>query len=215
MTVLLAAAGRTFLKTFIAALVAYAITFGATEDVNHLPLLLFSVVLAAAAAGITSLQVFVPQLTFSHFIPLPYGAWVDSFVHGFLGSLFVTLPLALTTPDITTKWGLLLPVFVGAVNAGLRALEGSLTLGQFPFIHHGLPAPHVLTVDRGTYYSALHVAVIQAPAVLSSTITSGIEEYSVKPVTTRKTTTVKKPAATVKKKAVAKKPAAKKKPPKG
>lgn len=139
MTKLFERAGAAFLRAF-----AVTFLFAATGILNApneaaAVALAWAALAAAIAAGIRAVQVFVPQLSFASFLPQPIAAWVDSFVRAFVG-VFLTVWLGwLSAPDWSTWKSVALAAVIGAVTAGLRALQGLLTNGESPSPDKGLP----------------------------------------------------------------------------
>jgi hypothetical protein len=138
---LLSATGRAFLRVFVGALVVFAPGVLAAPDLQAMRSLGLAALLASTAAGIRAVQVFVPQLSVRHWIVDPYGEWADSYLHGFLSSLLITLPGALEAPDLAAVRALLTAAIVGAAAAGARALQGTLTVGERPAPRLGLKDP--------------------------------------------------------------------------
>lgn len=138
---LVSAAGRAFLRAFVAALIIYGIGISTAPQLHQTYLIGVSAILGAFGAGIRALQAYVPALSFVKYLGHPYGDWVDSFAHGFLGSLLVTLPGAFGAPDLNTVRSLVIAAIIGAANAGLRALQGTFTIGEAPRPAKGLPPP--------------------------------------------------------------------------
>jgi hypothetical protein len=136
---LLSAAGRAFVRAFLAALIVYAYGVLAAPSLSRIYLVGVSALLGSFAAGIRALQQFVPQLTLAHWLGKPYGDWADSFLQGVLGSLFVTLPGVLGAPDLNTAKALLVSAVTGAFTAGIRALQGFFTKGESPKPASGIP----------------------------------------------------------------------------
>lgn len=141
MVQLLSAAGRAFLRAFAASLLVLGVGVLAAPDLNRAKLLGVAALLGAVAAGIRALQGYVPSLSVAAYLGHPYGDWADSFLHGFLTSLLVTLPGAFGAPDLHTARALAVGAIVGAFNAGMRALQGVLTVGEHPAPAVGVSPP--------------------------------------------------------------------------
>jgi hypothetical protein len=141
MTPLLSAAGRAFARAFGAALIVYAIGALAAPSLDNIKLIGVAALLGCIAAGLRAVQAYVPQIAFAHYLPAPYGAWVDAFLHGFLASLLVTLPGAFGAPDIGTVKSLAIAALLGALTAGLHAVQSFATPGERPTIGGGLTPP--------------------------------------------------------------------------
>lgn len=141
---LLSEAGRAFLKAFGASLLVLLPGVLAAPDLTGAYALGVSAIIAALVGGLGAIQVFVPQLSFKSLFPAQYAfvaLWVDTFARAFIGSL-VTLSVAfLSTPDISVTRAAITGIIVGAVTAGLHALQGLLTPGQQPVPQKGLRVP--------------------------------------------------------------------------
>ena len=142
----LANAGRAFLSAFGAALIVFLPGIFAAPNLDQSYALGVSALLASFAAGLKVLQDFIPFLSWSSLVDQPYAAWLDSFTRGFLSYLIVTLPGILNAPNLSldTAAALLGAVLVGALTAGIRAVEGLTTQGERPITTAGLrgqPAP--------------------------------------------------------------------------
>lgn len=141
MNTLLSAIARTFLRTFAGALIIFAPGVLAAPDVGAARGLGVAALLASIAAGIRSVQAYVPQLTLTHYIGASYGVYADSFLHGFLASLVATVPGVLTTPELNGWRSIAVSVLTGAATAGFRSVQGLLTKGESPAPGTGLPDP--------------------------------------------------------------------------
>lgn len=120
-------AGFVFTTGFIALLNTPDFSLDNVKDLG----VVFLVAVAAAVINFVA-QVF-PFFSFATLgIPQPYAAWLDAFAQAFVGSLVVTLPGALDAPDLSTGLALAVSALIGALTAGVRALEGVLTPGESP-----------------------------------------------------------------------------------
>lgn len=141
MTSLASAAGRSFLRAFFAALVVLSIGVFDAPNLNRIYALGVAALLGAFAAGLRALTAYVPKLSLVALLGHPYGDWADSFLHGFLAALIVTLIGILGAPDLHTARSLAVAGIIGALNAGVRALQGLGTVGEVPFRTFGIPLP--------------------------------------------------------------------------
>ena len=138
---LLSAAGRGFLRAFVAGLLVYGPGISQAPSLHAAYLLGVAALIAAFAAGLRAIQAYVPQVAAATHLGKPYGDWVDSFAQGFIASLIVTLPGITDAPDFSTGRALLVGAILGAVNAGIRAVQGTLTTGEHPSPGTGVNAP--------------------------------------------------------------------------
>lgn len=132
MNALLSAAGRSFLRAFVAAILVLGTGALAAPDLNRMKLLGVAALLGAFSAGIRALQAYVPSISLVAYLGHPYGDWADSFLRAFLAALIVTLPGVLGAPDLHTARALAVAAILGAVTAGVRALQGFFTTGEHP-----------------------------------------------------------------------------------
>lgn len=140
MTKLLERAGASFYRAFGAELIVYLPGILAAPNLDQARALGVAAFGASIAAGCRVLQVFVPQLSFTHLLGQVVGALVDSFARAFIGTFLTLITGALTAPDLATARALGAAALVGAVAAGLRALQGGLTKGEWPAPAKGLAA---------------------------------------------------------------------------
>ena len=129
---LLFAAGTSFLRAFGAAFLVYALGILAAPSLASARSLSIAALLASIAAGLRAIQVFVPQISFDSLVAQPYAAWADSFVRAFLATLLISVTGWLASPDFSTWKAVGLAAVVGAVTAGVRALQGIFTKGDQP-----------------------------------------------------------------------------------
>lgn len=141
MSALLSAAGRAFLRAFLAAILVYATGVLAAPNLNRAYLLGVAALAAALAAGFRSIQAYLPKLSIATYLPAPYGAPADAFLHGFLGALIVSLTGWLGAPDLATARSFAVAAIVGAVTAGVRAVQALLTTGEHPSPGTGVDPP--------------------------------------------------------------------------
>lgn len=129
--------GRAFLVTFL--LAATGILNAPNQEAAVA--LSWAALVASIVAALRAIQVFVPQISFASLFPQPVAAWVDAFTIAFLGSLLTLLTGWLSAPDWSTWKSALMAVVVGALTAGVRALQGLATQGDAPAPSTGLAEP--------------------------------------------------------------------------
>lgn len=132
MTKILERAGASFLRAWVAALIVLLSGILAAPNLTAAYDLGLAALGASIAAGCRALQVFVPQLSFTHLFGQVWGAWADAFTRAFLGTFLTLITGALQAPDLSTARTLATAALVGAVTAGVRALQGLLTKGEWP-----------------------------------------------------------------------------------
>lgn len=120
--------GRVFLVTFLLA----ATGILTAPDLETALGLSFAALIASIVAGLRAIQILIPGLSFAGLLRQPFAAWVDSFVRAFL-AVFITLFTGwLVAPDWTTWKSGVTAVVIGALTAGVRALQGFATSGDEP-----------------------------------------------------------------------------------
>lgn len=124
---LLSSAGRAYLKAFGAALLIYAPGVLAAPNLNQQIAVGVAALMASVAAGVTAIQVFVPQLSIATYLPGLLGEVLDAFLQGFVGSFLITLTGWLHSPDLSTWRSAAAAALTGAATAGLRAIQGKLS----------------------------------------------------------------------------------------
>lgn len=143
MIALLSAAGRAFLRAFIASILVLAPGILSAPNLNRAYLIGVAALVASIASGIRALQAYVPEISLVHYLGHPYGDWADSFLRAFIGSLVITLPGVLGAPDLATGRSLAVGAIIGAFALGIRALQGFVTVGEHPSPGVGLADPEM------------------------------------------------------------------------
>lgn len=136
---LLSEAGRSFLRAFIASLIVLVPGLLAAPSLSQIPALAWAASIASVIAGMKAVQVFVPRLSVGFWLTKvlgsangPYVSLEDSFIRAFVGT-FITLSLGvLAAHSFTEAKSLGIAAVVGAVTAGIRAVEGFFTKGEVP-----------------------------------------------------------------------------------
>jgi hypothetical protein len=141
MRTLLSSIGRAFIFAFAGTFFVFASGLLSAPNFDAARSIGIAATGASIVAGFNAVQVYVPKLTVAHWIGQPAGAWADAFVHGFLGSILITLPGALDAPDLATARAIAVSALAGALTAGARGLEGALTPGETPIPRLGVPEP--------------------------------------------------------------------------
>jgi len=134
---LLSEAGRSFLRAFAGSLLILLPGVLAAPDMNQVLGLATAAIISSVVAGLKAIQVFVPQLSFSAYLPGLKGALLDSFARAFLGSFVVLLQGVLASPDFDTGKAALIAALIAAVTAGIRAVQGLFTSGEEPAPNSG------------------------------------------------------------------------------
>lgn len=141
MTTTLGAAGRAAARAFVAALITYGLGILAAPTLSRAYLFGVAAIGAAVVAFLRGIQAYLPKLDLTTYLGSPFGDWADSFLQAFVASLVVTLPGIFGAPDLNTSKSLAVAAILGALNAGLRAVQGLLTKNEFPAKGVGLADP--------------------------------------------------------------------------
>jgi hypothetical protein len=120
--------GRAFFITFLLAVTGIL----SAPDQTAAVALSLAALVASIVAGLRAIQVFIPQISFSEFLPQPIAAWVDAFALAFLASFVTLLTGWLAAPDWSTWKSALTAVVIGALTSAVRALQGLATVGDQP-----------------------------------------------------------------------------------
>jgi hypothetical protein len=123
MVVTLENAGRAFLKVFLPALLVVAIGITTQPNLDRATAVGIAGLFSALAAGLSALQTWVPQITFVYLVGQPAGRYLDAFAHGFVGAFLTAIIGILNEPDLTAWKALVVGAVVGAITAGLQAVE--------------------------------------------------------------------------------------------
>lgn len=136
---LLFAAGTAFLRAFGMGFLVYVTGILAAPNLATARTLSIAALLASIAAGFRAIQVFVPAISFETLgAKQPFAAWADSFTRAFLASFLITITGWLATPDLSTWRSVGLAAIVGALTAGVRAIQGLLSPSESPAAGKGL-----------------------------------------------------------------------------
>lgn len=141
---LLSEAGRSFLRAFGGSLIVLFPGILAAPNMSGAVALGIAALVASLAAGLKAIQVFIPQLTFAALFPARfavYALWVDSFARAFLASFIVSIVGLLSMPTLDFGKSIIVGVIVGAITAGIRAVQSLLTPGEGPNPQAGLQTP--------------------------------------------------------------------------
>lgn len=138
---LLFAAATSFLRSFGITFVGFAVGILGATNLSSARALSIAALAASVAAGLRTIQIFIPQLSFAAFLPQPWAAYVDAFARQFLAVGTPTLAGWLAAPNWGAWHSALLGILTGAAVAGIRAIQGLLTPGNSPAPSTGLPTP--------------------------------------------------------------------------
>jgi hypothetical protein len=119
-------AGRAFLRAFLAAALTYSTGVLAAPNLNQAYALGVAALAASVAAGLAAVQAYVPALTFKG----TYAELLNSFTRAALAAFLVSVIGILNAPDLSVGKSAIVGVVIGAISAGLRALQGAATPGD-------------------------------------------------------------------------------------
>jgi hypothetical protein len=140
-TALLSAAGRAFLRAFLASILVLSVGVFAAPDLNRMRLLGVAALLGSLVAGIRAVQAYRPKFSLVAYLGHPFGDWADSFLHAFVAALLTMTIGILGAPDLHTARAFAVAGILGAFNAGVRALQGFLTANEHPSPGIGVAEP--------------------------------------------------------------------------
>lgn len=149
MLALLSEAGRSFLRAFGGSLLVLLPGVLAAPNLNGTIALGIAALVASLAAGLKTIQVFIPRLSFKSLLPARLALWgnyVDSFARAFVAAFVVSVLGWLAMPDLSVSKSLVVALLVAAVTAGIRAVQGLLTKGDVPNPDTGLDVPNASPV---------------------------------------------------------------------
>jgi hypothetical protein len=138
---LLGEAGRSFLRALVGSLIILLPGVLAAPNLDKTYALGVAAFISLFTALIKTIQVFLPKTSFTTWLGEPLGPLVDSFTRVFLGTLIVLLPGLSNTPNLDTGKAFIVATLIGAVTAGVRAVQGLLTRGDKPVPDSGLKTP--------------------------------------------------------------------------
>lgn len=147
---LLFAALTSFGRSFAVTFVGFAVGILGATDLSSARALSIAALAASVAAGLRTVQVFIPKLSFAALLPQPWAAYVDSFTRQFLAVGTTTLAGWLAAPNWGAWHSALLGILTGAAAAGVRALQGLLTPGQTPAPATGISVPTAAPAKKPT-----------------------------------------------------------------
>lgn len=131
---LLSAAGRSFLRAFVASVLVLAPGVLAAPNLDQSKALGVAALIASISAALKAIQVFIPQLS------LPFGAYseiANSFARAFIAAFVVAFVGVLDAPELDFSKAAITAVIVGALTAAIRAVQGAFTPGDFPAPQQG------------------------------------------------------------------------------
>lgn len=139
---LLSASSRAQLRTFVAALIVFLPGLWTAPNRDGALALGIAAAIGLVSFGLRALQAYWHRLALAHWLGHPFGDWLDSFVQGFLATLLITLPAAIQSiHGLNDGRAVLASVLIGAVNAGIRCVQGLMTAGEQPAPGLGLRPP--------------------------------------------------------------------------
>lgn len=128
----LAAAGRRYLHTALAAFIAFVLGLLAAPDLIADNLRIYGLVflVALGAGALKFIADILPYFSLQNYVPEKYrvyAAWADAFLQAAVSTFVVEAPGIFNAPDLNAARAAAVAVIVGALTAGVRAIEGLLT----------------------------------------------------------------------------------------
>lgn len=133
----LAAAGRRFLHTAAAAFVVFILGLLAAPNLVLDSVKVYGVVFLVALGGaaLKFISEIIPYFSIANYASAKYrvyAAWADAFIQAAVAAFVVTAPGIFDAPNLHTAGAVFVSVLVGALTAGVRAIEGLLTPEERP-----------------------------------------------------------------------------------
>lgn len=133
----LAAAGRRFLHTAGAAFIVFILGLLAAPDLVLDNLYVYGVVFLVAIGGaaLKFIAEVFPFVSVAQYVPEKYrvyAGWLDAFLQAGVSAFIVVAPGIFDAPDLKTAGALAVAAVLGALTAGVRAIEGLLTPAERP-----------------------------------------------------------------------------------
>ncbi len=134
---ILAGAGRRFLHAVAAALIVFVLGLLAAPDLIADNVRLYGVafLVAIGAAFLKFVSEVFPFFRVANYVSdkyKVYAAWLDAFLQAAVAAFVVTAPGIFNAPDLKTAGALAVAALIGALTAGVRAIEGLLTPEERP-----------------------------------------------------------------------------------
>lgn len=134
---ILAAAGRRFLHAAAAALIVFVLGLLAAPNlvVDNVKVYGITFLIAIGAAFLKFVSEVFPYVSVANYVPdkyKVYAAWLDAFLQAAVAAFVVDAPGIFNAPDLKTAGAVFVAVLVGALTAGVRAIEGLLTPEERP-----------------------------------------------------------------------------------
>lgn len=147
MKVLLSNAMVAFFYGFVGMLVIVLPGVWASPNLNGAVGVGVAALAACIGGGLRAVKELVPQFTWASIIKRqPFAAWADAFTQGFLGAFLTSLIGISAMPDLSAWHSLIVGALVGALAAGMRAVTGIATPGEWPRLGKGLIVPPPVVV---------------------------------------------------------------------
>lgn len=138
MTSWLEKAGTSFLRAFGVSFLFFVTGIINAPNLDAARSLSIAALFASLAAGLRTVQVLAPQISFKGVLEQPYAAWADSFFRAAIPAFIISWQGWLAAPDFGTWKAVLIGVVVGAGTAGFRAVQGLFTKGEDPAPQKGI-----------------------------------------------------------------------------
>lgn len=134
---ILAGAGRRFLHTVAAALFVFILGLLSAPNLvlDNMRVYGIAFLVAIGAAALKFIAEVFPFVSVVNYVPdqyKVYAAWADAFLQAGVSAFVVVAPGILDAPDLKTAGALVVAALIGALTAGVRAIEGLLTKSERP-----------------------------------------------------------------------------------
>lgn len=134
---ILAGAGRRFLHTAAGAFFVFVLGLLAAPDLVFDNVYLFGTVFLVALGGaaLKFIAEVFPYVSVAKYVPTKYrvyAAWLDAFLQAAVAAFVVAAPGIFDAPDLKTAGAIAVAALIGALTAGVRAIEGLLSASERP-----------------------------------------------------------------------------------
>lgn len=123
---LLEEAGKAALRAVIPVALVVGLGISSAPDLDGAKAQAVVGIVAIVAAALKAITVFVPQLTVASYVGA-LGRYVDAFLQAGLAALITGVLGLLAAPDLSFSKALITGVLVGALTAGIRAVQALVT----------------------------------------------------------------------------------------
>jgi len=123
-------AGRALLRAIAPAVFVLATGLLAAKNLDESKTVLATAIVAILVAAAGALQAFVPALSWRSYVREGIAKYLDAFTQAAAGSFLALLTGWLTAPEWAFSTAGLTAIVIGALTAGVRAVQALITPGE-------------------------------------------------------------------------------------